>query len=141
MVEMDLDDEAALPRLQKAQILTPEGKPVILNAGSAWPMAPDMTIVAMFKDEDEIRVYALPAKESTPQNKLVPCRYSCSRKGVGILMETMVPDTFKHLVATELASLDEETWGEDDEEEEETTPAANGATVETKPPPTEPANV
>jgi hypothetical protein len=101
--------------------------PTMFIVGQPWPFADGMTIIAMFKDDDEVRAYALGNRPANTGERLAPTRYSIDKRGPNIFSESMPIEIFKAELAAEYQALEEETMElEDFEEEEETPPQPNG---------------
>lgn len=109
-----------VPRSSRAVWVDPAGAAMVFKIGEPSPFGdeknPADTVLGIFHDEDEIRVYTFPVKQGELK------RYCLSKRGCVFVLDTFPDvDMWVDEMATEYASLI------DDDDEE--TPPTNGATT------------
>jgi hypothetical protein len=77
---------------------------VNFTTGKPSPIDDGMTVIAVFNDDNEIRVYAVPLEGSTSGDQTLK-RYRVTKISPTIFVESMPVDTFKACVAQELVDL------------------------------------
>jgi hypothetical protein len=75
----------------------------VIRHNETFPLNPAMLIFAMFQDDDEFRVYALPIKASTPP--MPPTRYRLSKTNRVFSAESMSLGVFEEEMVDELQVL------------------------------------
>lgn len=109
-----------------------DGNMGLINVGQPWPYekSKSMTVVAMFHDDAEVRIYALPTQLHREGQGLSPTRYTLAKNAPAIFGETMPLPAFKGELESEYKTL----MGIDDDEEPddpEPEPKPNGETPKT----------
>lgn len=111
------DDHIPIPALPRGSrfvwgwIPDPEGKMALINVGHEWPYAKAMTVIAMFQDDTEVRVYALGNATDKP---LPPTRYTVTKAAPSIFSESMPLGILKAELAKEYAILENRTLEPED---------------------------
>jgi hypothetical protein len=85
------------------------GPPVTIKLGEPSPFNKRMGIVAMFQNETEVRVYAVPIEKPEKNEIATPTRHTLSKQAPTFFFEALPQDVFEAEVADELCELDEQT--------------------------------
>lgn len=119
----DPDDHIPLPNLPRGAkyvwgwVPDSDGKVTTIITGEPWPFTKTQTVIAMFQDETEVRVYTLGNVPNKP-----PTRYTLAKAAPSIFAETMPYPIFKAELAAEFQALEEETVEPEDFEPDEEEP-------------------
>jgi hypothetical protein len=97
------------------------GPPMIFKWGERSPFNKRMGIVAMFHNEVEARVYAVPLEKPEKNEEIAFTRHTLSKSAPTFFFEVLPFDVFQAEIADELKVLADETarpdsFGEDEEE-------------------------
>jgi len=96
---------------EKMQGLLDQMSPTVFRVGHVCPFNDTMTILAIFEDEDEARLYAVQtvSPNGVTQRALPPTRYTVSKHAPIYSTTAMPQDVFESEVAKEIAVVDEST--------------------------------
>jgi hypothetical protein len=98
------------------------GPPVTFRVGDRSPFNKRMGVVALFQNDAEVRVYAIPLEKPEKNEEVAFTRHTLSKTAPTFFWEALPPDVFQAEIASELIVLGEQTADptlQDDEEEEE----------------------
>jgi hypothetical protein len=98
------------------------GPPLAFKVGGRSPFNKRMGIVAVFQNETEARVYAIPLEKPEKNEEVAFTRHTLSKTAPTFFWEALPPDVFQAEIADELVVLANETADPEDfspEEEEE----------------------
>jgi len=85
------------------------GPPVTFRIGEQSPFNKRMGVVAMFQNETEVRVYAVPIEKPEKNEIATPTRHTLSKLAPTFFFEALPQDVFEAEVADELCELNEQT--------------------------------
>jgi hypothetical protein len=85
------------------------GPPIVLKLGERSPFNKRMGIVAMFQNETEVRMYAVPLEKPEKNEIATPTRHTLSKTAPTFFFEALPHDVFEAEIADELCELDENT--------------------------------
>lgn len=131
IVKMSGIDDAMLPIGRSYVWFGNSGQPAVIRLGEKSPFNQRMGVVAMFHNQDEVRVYAVPIDKPEKNEIPTPTRYTLSKTAPTFFVEALPQAVFEAEIADELSVLAGETANPDDfssdpedPEEEEDEPIA-----------------
>lgn len=81
----------------------PNGQPTVIRHGQPNPFNDSMTVLIMFQDTGELRVYAIQTKEGEGITPAPPARYTLSKQAPTYVTESIPTlDLFVEEIATEI---------------------------------------
>jgi hypothetical protein len=90
------------------------GPPLVFKWGERSPFNKRMGIVAMFQNDVEARVYAVPLEKPDKNEEVAFTRHTLSKSAPTFFFEVLPPDIFQAEIADELSVLANETAKPDD---------------------------
>jgi hypothetical protein len=85
------------------------GPPMIFKWGERSPFNKRMGIVAMFQNDVEARIYAVPLEKPEKNEEVAFTRHTLTKTAPTFFFEVLPPDVFQAEIADELAVLASET--------------------------------